>query len=66
MVTKIRWVETETVIENQSGIVAKFICNFCVKNLFLFPLATAKLLGDVWWNRQSGVKIFRIVITAPI
>ena len=29
-----------------------------VKNLFPFPLATAKLLDDVWMNMQSGVKMF--------
>ncbi len=43
-------------------------CSFCVKNLFFFPfpLAIAKLLGDVWMNRQSGVKMFLTAITAPI
>jgi hypothetical protein len=39
---------------------------FVKKNLFPFPLATAKLLGDVWMNWQSGVKMFLSVITAPI
>ena len=37
-----------------------------MKNLFPFPLATAKLLGDVWMNRRSGVKMFLSVITAPL
>jgi hypothetical protein len=31
-------------------------CSFPVNNLFPFLLATAKSLGDVWMNRQSGVK----------
>jgi hypothetical protein len=37
-----------------------------IANLFPFPLATAKSIGDVWMNRQIGVKIFLSVITAPI
>ncbi len=41
-------------------------CCFHVKNPFPFPLATALLLGDVMMNRQSGVKVFLSVITAPI
>ncbi len=31
-------------------------CHFCVKNIFPFPLATDKLTGDIWTNRQSGIK----------
>jgi hypothetical protein len=37
-----------------------------VKNPFPFPLATALLISDVMTNRQSGVKVFLSVITAPI
>jgi hypothetical protein len=64
--------KTETVIESQSGIVAIEVylqferAVFCVKNPLPLPLATAKLLGDVWINRLSGVKMFLTVITAPI
>jgi hypothetical protein len=35
-------------------------------NLFLFPLDTALLIGDVMMKRQSGVKMFLSAITAPI
>ncbi len=39
---------------------------FHVKNLFPFPLASALLIGDFMMNRESGVKVFLSVITAPI
>jgi hypothetical protein len=39
---------------------------FLVNNIFPFPLATALLLGDVWINRQSGVKMLFLSLTAPI
>ncbi len=38
----------------------------CVKNLFPFPLATAKLNVDVWTNRQSRDKMFLSTITPPL
>ncbi len=41
-------------------------CSFPVNHLFPFPLAAAKLIGDVWMNRRSGVKMFLSVITAPL
>ncbi len=67
------WVETETLIELQSRTVAIEVyllferaVSLPVNNLFPFPLATAKLIGDVWMNRRSGVKMFHSVITAPL
>jgi hypothetical protein len=42
------------------------MCRFSVKNVFPFPLATALLIADVMMNKQSGVKMFLSVITAPI
>jgi hypothetical protein len=42
------------------------MCNFCAKNLFPFPLATAKLKGNVLTNRESGDKMFLSAITPPI
>ncbi len=41
-------------------------CSFPVNNLFLFPLATTKSIGDVRMKRQSGVKILLSVVTALI
>jgi hypothetical protein len=41
-------------------------CSFPANNLFPFPLATAKSIGDVWMNRQNRVSIFLSVITVPI
>jgi hypothetical protein len=67
------WVETETVIELQPGIVAiEVYLQFenvqfpCKKNRFPFLIATAKSIGDVWMNRQSGVKMFLSVTTAHL
>ncbi len=48
------------------GLFAIWTCRFSVNNLFPFPLATALLLGDVWMNRQSEVKMFLSAKTAPI
>ncbi len=45
---------------------AIWTCSFPVNNLFPFPLATTKLIGDVWMNRWSRVKMFLSVITAPL
>ncbi len=45
---------------------AIWTCSFPVNNLFPFPLATAKLICDVWMNRRSGVKMFLSVITVPL
>jgi hypothetical protein len=65
-------VETETVTELQSGIVAIEVylqfkrIVFGYKNLFPFPLATAFLIGIVLTNRQSGDKMLFLALTAPI
>ncbi len=48
------------------GFFAIWMCCFSVNNLFLFPLASALLIGDVMMNRRSGVKMFLSVITAPL
>jgi hypothetical protein len=45
---------------------AIWTCRFSVNNLFPFPLATALKLGDVMFNRQSGVNMLLSTITAPI
>ncbi len=45
---------------------AIWTCNFPVNDLFPFPLATAKSMGDVRMYRISEVKMFLSVITAPI
>ncbi len=42
---------------------AIWTCSSPVNNLFPFPLATAKSIGDVWMNRQSGVKMLLLVVT---
>ncbi len=42
------------------------MCSFLVNNLLPFLLATEKSIGNVWMNRQSGVKILLSGITAPI
>jgi hypothetical protein len=56
----------DTVIQVLSAIVAiKGYFKF-ERVAFPFPLATALLIGDVWIHRQSGVKTFLSVITAPI
>jgi hypothetical protein len=39
---------------------------FSCKNLFLFPLATALLIGDYYYNRQSESKMFLSAMTATI
>jgi hypothetical protein len=73
MVTKIRGVGKDIVIQPRSGIVhgnrglfAIWTFRFGVNHLFPFPLATALLIGDVMMNRQSGVKMFLSAIIAPI
>ncbi len=48
------------------GLFAIWTCNFCVKILFPFPLATTLLLGIVSTNRQSGDKMLFLALTAPI
>ncbi len=48
------------------GLFAIWTCRFSVNNLFPFPLATGLLLGAVWMNRQSGVKMLFLALTAPI
>ncbi len=47
------------------GLFAIWTCNFCVKILFPFPLATALLLGIVSTNRQSRDKMLFLALTAP-
>jgi hypothetical protein len=48
------------------GLFSIWTCNFCVKILFPFLLATALLIGIVSTNRQNGDKMLFLALTAPI